>query len=468
MHGTAKAGGLSTAEVASFIVSAKPPLSAIRKGVSGIVDTMGVMVAGSVEPAVKTLAASLESEDGARALPLLWERRKLRRSAIALLYGMASHILDFDDVSMLAVCHPSAPVLSSLLAAGMDGRSGRDLCEAFVVGTEVMIRLGMAMKFRHYALGFHATATLGTIGAAAACARFLSLDEKNTANAIAIAASSAGGIRKNFGTDVKSLHVGLAALNGLRAAELAKAGLSGADEPLGGLGFINAFTGAETDEWPLNVRLGEPFVVEDPGFEQKGYPCCYMLHRIVDGTLTVRERHGLALDAVRSVHVDMPAGGTRPLIHPRPRSGLSALFSAPYAVVAALADGRIDLASFTDEQVLRPQIQSRLADIETVEREGVALTGSDLGGAPVTLTFALKSGQGIAYEVIANPGSPAAPLSRSRLRDKWRGCFVHGGAEASGAQAESLFDEAMDQMTEMNDVSDWLSRLRTGILGSAR
>jgi len=468
MHGTSTAGGFATAEVADFIVNAKPPLSAIQKGVSGIVDTLGVIVAGSVEPAVSILAASLDTEECSRAVPLLWERRKFRKSDAALLYGMASHILDFDDVSMLAVCHPSAPVLSTLLAVGVSGRSGRDLCEAFVVGTEVMIRLGMAMKFRHYALGFHTTATLGTIGAAAACARFLSLDEKSTANAIAIAASSAGGIRKNFGSDVKSLHVGLAALNGLRAVDLAKAGLSGADEPLGGLGFINAFTGAETNEWPRNVRLGEPFVVEDPGFEQKGYPCCYLLHRIVDGTLTARKQHGLALDAVRYVHVDMPAGGTRPLIHPRPRSGLNALFSAPYAVVAALADGRIDLASFTDEQVLRPQIQSRLADIEVVEREGIALTGSDLGDAPVTLTFVLKSGERIAIEVIANPGSPAAPLSRSRLRDKWRSCFVHACAEASGAEAESLFDEAIDQMTAMKDISDWLSRLRAGILGSAQ
>ncbi len=468
MHGTAKAGGLSTAEVASFIVNAKPPFSAVGKSVSCIVDTMGVMVAGSVEPAVRTLSASLESEISGSELPVLWEGRKLRRSDIALLNGMASHILDFDDVSMLAVCHPSAPVLSSLLAAGMSGRSGRDLCEAFVIGTEVMIRLGMAMRFRHYALGFHATATLGTIGAAAACARFLSLDEKKTANAIAIAASSAGGIRKNFGSDVKSLHVGLAALDGLRAAELAKAGLSGAEEPLGGHGFINAFTGAETDEWPSNVRLGEPFVVEEPGFEQKGYPCCYMLHRIVDGALTVRERHGLTLDAVQSVHIDMPAGGTRPLIHPYPRSGLNALFSAPYAVVAALADGRIDLASFSDEQVLRPQIQWRLADIEVVEREGATLTGSDLGDAPVTLTFALKSGERIAYEVVANPGSPAAPLSRSRLRDKWCGCFVHARAKAAGTEAENLFDEAIDRMTEMTDVSDWLDRLRAGILGSAQ
>src|SRR3546814_5230541 len=109
-----------------------------------------------------------------------------RRDDAALLIGMASHVLDYDDVSMLAVCHPSTPILSALLAtADRERTSGRALVEAFVVGTEVLIRLGQAMGFRHYALGFHATATPGTVGAAAACARLLGLDERRTAHALA-------------------------------------------------------------------------------------------------------------------------------------------------------------------------------------------------------------------------------------------------------------------------------------------
>lgn len=392
-------------------------------------------------------------------MPCLWTGRPLRSDDAALLIGMASHALDYDDVSMLTVCHPSAPVLSALLCAAR-GRvvSGTAFLDAFAIGTEVTIRLGEAMGFRHYAIGFHATPTLGTVGAAAACARLMGLDETQTTNALAIAASMAGGLRKNFGSMVKSLHVGLAASNGLRAAQMAAAGIEGAEEIFDGEGFISAFSGAETDRWPSGLALGDPdFALLQPGFEQKRYPCCYMLHKIIEGTLALRQAGALTLADVVRAHVEMPVGGTKPLIHPVPRTGLNALFSAPYAVIAALADGRIDLASFTDAAVLRPEVQARLGDVNVVERGTAYTHGRDIGAAPVTVTLELRSGERVTRTVVASPGSPEDPLTEEQLLTKWLDCLKRGRPDILGEVARALFRRGRE-LSGLSDIADWIGR----------
>src|SRR3546814_7590326 len=134
-----------------------------------------------------------------------------------------------------------------------------------------------------------------------------------------------------------------------------------------------------------------------------------MLHKLIEATLALRREAGADLDGLRAAQVRLPNGATKPLIHPCPKSGLNALFSAPYAVLAALADGRIDLQSFTDAAVLRPEIQARLADVAVVEDEAQPLQGADVGAAPVTVTLALASGAEVSRTVVALPGSSQDP-----------------------------------------------------------
>jgi 2-methylcitrate dehydratase PrpD len=414
----------ATARLAAFAAHGQIDEATLKAAVPIVLDTLAVTIAGGAEPAVKRLAETLEPSSSNAAIPSFWGPSRLRPDDAALLIGMASHVLDYDDVSMLTVCHPSAPILSALLAAAPhETTSGRDLLTAFVVGTETLIRLGQAMGFRHYALGFHATATLGTIGAAAACARAMGLDEARTRHALAIAASMASGLRKNFGSSVKSLHVGIAASNGLKAARLAAAGLGGAEEAFEEEGFLHAFSGGKTDAWPDELKLGEPCAIVAPGFEQKRYPCCYLLHKMIEGALALRRQHGLNLDDMASARVDMPQGGTKPLIHPRPRTGLNALFSGPYAICASLADGQIDLASFTDAAVLRPEIQARFGDVEVIESGAASEHGGDIGAAPVTVTVRTRSGESFSRTVLASPGSLQDPLTLEQSAAKWADCL---------------------------------------------
>lgn len=455
------AGRGASPRIAEFIVTANPTAAVRVLALDGVLDTLAVTLAGGVEEGCQRLAATLDPAGGAAGIPSFWERVRYRPDDAALLFGMASHMLDYDDVSMAAVCHPTAPVLSACLALpNRDDISGTDLLDAIAIGTEVMVRLGEVMGFRHYDLGFHATATLGPFGAAAACCRLMGLNQHQAAQALSITASLASGLRKNFGSMVKSLHAGIAAANGLKAARLAAGAIVSAAEAIDGEGFLRAFSGGSVDRWPDDHRLGEPYVLESPGFERKRYPCCYMLHKIIEGTLHLGRNADVSLADVVRVKVDMAQGATKPLIHPYPKTGLNALFSGPYTVLASLADRKIDFAGFTDAAVARPEIQMRLRDVQIVE--GTVPPGDgELGNAPVTVSLTLRDGTTLARTVVDPPGSLRDPLTPDQLAGKWVDCLGRGVPELSASSARRLFDTGLGIAT-MPRIGPWLESLTPG------
>src|SRR5262249_22908801 len=147
--------------------------------------------------------------------------------AAALANGTASHALDYDDVNSAMMGHPTVAILAALLAlAESRGSRGCDVVEAFVAGYEAQCRIAQAVGHNPYQRGFHATGTIGTFGAAAACARLLNLDPDQTAIALGIGATQAAGLKAMFGTMSKPLHAGKACANGLLAARLAARGFT--------------------------------------------------------------------------------------------------------------------------------------------------------------------------------------------------------------------------------------------------
>lgn len=453
--------------ICDFEADKLSPLT-VKNATSAILDTLAVTVAGRAEVEIKSLEASLPvypESDTPRGIKRDTALRlsSWRSDDAALLLGTASHVLDYDDVSMVTVCHPSAPIVSAMCAAICFGDAsirpnGSAFVAAFCIGTEVMIRLGQSMGFRHYELGFHPTATLGNIGATAAIARLTGLGRASTAHALSIAASMSGGLRSNFGSMVKPLHVGLAAANALRAVQLASAGVTGAADIFESSGFLHAFSGGATDTWPTGILLGQPFVLEAPGFEQKRYPCCYILHKIIEATLALRREHSLVLDDIASALVRLPHGGTRPLNHPYPRTGLNGKFSAPYAVIASVVDGRINLSSFLDASVLRPDIQRRLTDIRVMEEGPTSNEGSDLSNGPVTVSLSLKNGRTVSHTITLAPGSPADPITAEQLEKKWVDCFKIGRPCMSEAVARDMYSVGSG-LNEMPDVTHWLGAI---------
>lgn len=411
-----------------------PPLvlDAVRRNVF---DTVAALAAGTKENCTRAaLSACQPGTSGS-----------LSATDAALVLGTASHALDYDDVCMLATCHPSAPVVAALIALQPILRKERpdldflDWLGAYALGTETLLRLGQWLGFRHYALGFHATSTLGVVGVAAAAAHVLGVSRSQSHAALAIAASSACGLRANFGSDTKPLHVGFAASAGLRAVLLARAGAGASNDvwsPQGG--FALAFNGGEVPVLPWSSA--DDWALETPGFEHKRFPSCYMTHRLIAGVLEIRGRHPLLAGELVQIDIEMPQNGTAPLKHPHPSTGLQAKFSGQYCAAVAWINGKVSLESFTDEAVQSASVNAQLKRVNLHER---TTAGESLDTAPVRVTV---MGDGWTETILVDwaPGSIADPMTREDLHQKWQDCAKHGGLTTGDAAMMNLLDTSLD------------------------
>jgi 2-methylcitrate dehydratase PrpD len=221
-----------------------PPVVANAK--SAILDTVGVMLAGSQdEPTTRLLRVPGMRDTG----PCLVLGHAIRTSALnaALVNGTSAHAMDFDDVNLALGGHPSAPLVPALFAlAEITEASDRDVITSFVTGFETTTRIARGVNYHHYEKGWHPTVTLGIFGVAAACAHLLKLSDAQTATALSISASFASGVKANFGTMTKRLHVGHCARNGLFAALLAQENFTASSEAFEDKqGFLNVLMDRE-------------------------------------------------------------------------------------------------------------------------------------------------------------------------------------------------------------------------------
>ncbi|MFC1864667.1 MmgE/PrpD family protein [Chloroflexota bacterium] len=413
----------TTEQIARFIVETRYagiPAEAVRLAKDAILDGLGVTLAGSIETAGKIITQYVREVGGASQAGVIGGGFKTSAPQAALANGTMAHALDYDDVLWLMGGHPTVPVLPVVLALGeMYHCSGRDVLEAYIVGVEVEARIGSGIGSRHYAVGWHSTATLGTLGATAAAARMLGLSVPETRMALGIAASEAGGLRQNFGTMTKPFHAGNAARNGLVAAMLAQKGFT-ADENILENPFGFCFVLGGEGEYSLEMMtksLGDPFAVVNPGLDMKPYPCCRITHRCIDAILHIIEEYHPAVAEVAGVECQTSLDSPQVLIHHQPRTALEGKFSMEYCMARALLDGEIQMAQFTEEKVLDPRAQELLQRVKYVHAESVE--GRLL---PEVVTVRLRDGRQHSHEVLIAKGAPENPLTTEELMAKYRDC----------------------------------------------
>jgi 2-methylcitrate dehydratase PrpD len=358
--------------------------------------------------------------------------------------------------------HPTVTVLPVILALGeMNHRSGRDVLEAYVVGVEVEGRIGSGIGRRHYAVGWHSTATLGTLGAAAAAAKMLRVNITETRMALGIAASEAGGLRQNFGTMTKPFHAGNAAKNGIVAAMLAQKGFT-ADESIleTPFGFCSVLGGeGEYNLARMTESLGNPFAIVDPGLDMKPYPCCRVTHRCIDAILDIIEEHHPTAEEVAEVECRTSPFSPQILIHHRPKTALEGKFSMEYCLARALLDGEIRLAQFSEEKVLDAKAQELLQRVKYVHPESVE--GQRM---PEVVTVKLRDGRQYSHEVLIAKGAPGNPLTKEELTVKYRDCaslvLSHEDTERSLAMVSRL--EEVEDIAELADLVTARSKVHAG------
>lgn len=240
-----------------------------------ILDTVGAMVLGSRTGVVEK-AARVIPRAGKATLAGIGGGFSARDAAF--LNGISGHELELDDTSSSNLGHPTVAVLPALLALGEELNSpGEELIRAFAVATEVECKLGRLCAHALHERGWHASSVTGIVGAAAGAAYLLKLKEKELVNCLGIAASMAAGVRENFGTDTKSLHIGKAAADGLLAACLAREGCTASSSALDGReGYLYEYSGLRFDPFGSDwyKTLGNRYDVCTPGFAIKQYPSC--------------------------------------------------------------------------------------------------------------------------------------------------------------------------------------------------
>ncbi len=395
--------------------------AASAAAMAGIRDVLGCILAGSREEEPQQVARAVRGW-GSGDCRLLGTDRRAPAPWAALVNGTAAHVLDFDDTFDPLSGHAAAVLVPAILATAQEsGASGADVIDAFIIGLEVLARIGEVVNPRHYALGWHATSTIGVIGAAAACGRLLRLDAAQMAAAMSLGVSQAGGSRMQLGAPAKSLHAGLAAKGGVLAAGLAATGMSGVADSLGGRWrFAELFTGETAPEDAFIAPApGDPPAVLLPGLNFKPYPTCAATHLTLDMVLALRDAHGLIGEDIAQVDTHLPAVLARNLMHPNPQTGMQARFSMPYPVAVALMEGAVRTADFEPEAIFRSDIRRLMPRVQMHE------IPNSLGAPvapPTEVTITLHDGRRFTDARSVKHGSQKLPMSEAEQQQKFRDC----------------------------------------------
>ena len=419
--------------LADFAVDAAPPAAARAAAARAVLDTVAVTLAGASEPSARIVQQVIANGSG--ACTVFGAGMLTTAVDAALANGTAAHAHDYDDMCFVSLAHPSAPLVAAAFAAAeLAGSSGRALVDAYVVGFEIEGRLGRAMNPRHYQRGWHCTSTLGTIGAAAAVSRLLQLDRSRTAHALAIAASSASGLKENFGTMVKPLHGGLAARNGVLAALLARAGMTASAAAIDGpQGFLTAMDSESPSLDRFAADLGSRWEILDTGITVKLYPSCAATHPTLDALLDLRKREGFSAADVDVVEIGVDPITPTVLLYDRPATGLEGKFSMPFCAAAAVVDGRVGLDTFTPDRLRDP----RIADVQSRVRMRIDDT-LDASAPPLTqATVSVHLRDGRTLRAVANGarGYPEHPPSDEELAIKFTACAALAMPESDARAA---------------------------------
>lgn len=343
-----------TQALAALIVDTLPSADAREKARVGLLDFLAVtlpVTRGDID------------DSGLKSLRQVFRMDDAQSRALRL--GYAGHALDFDDFHPDFRGHPSTVILPALLALAAERQDidGIRFLDAYVIGVEAAGRLGLAAGSQHYTLGFHSTATLGTIAAAAACARLVGADEQDTAVILGIAATQAAGLRAQFGSEVKPLHAGLAAQTAVSATLLAIAGFHGQADKVLDAFLAACFANAQQTPM-LTAGWGAPWRIVHPGLEFKPWPTCGGTHAAADAARAIRRewlQRGKSVAALKQeverIDVAFPPGGDIAASVRQPTTGIEARFSLEYVIAASLLRETLLLSDFS-QGPLDPEISA--------------------------------------------------------------------------------------------------------------
>jgi 2-methylcitrate dehydratase PrpD len=342
------------------------------------------------------------------------ERVTLRTAA--LINGTAAHTAELDDIYRDGIYHPGAPTVAAALAlAETLGSSGAELLRAVIVGYEVGDRIAASIQPGHYRF-WHTTGTVGTLGAAAACAELLGLDTGPFAHALATATTLASGLRQAFRGDSmsKPLHAGHAAESGALAALAASRGFTGALDLLEGEGGFGAAMSGSVDWDHALAAAGSDWCIMRTTI--KNHSCCGHTFAAIDAAMAIRAR-GLDPELVKDIRVETYSVAVEVAGNTDPQTPFEAKFSISYCVAAALVFGAVRLRAFSDEALHDERVRDLLGKISVSATAHYDTAFPGRRAARVTITDI--NGTAYDHESLTRRGDPDDPLSDDEISAKF-------------------------------------------------
>ncbi|MBN9672074.1 MmgE/PrpD family protein [Labrenzia aggregata] len=413
-----------------------------HEGLRTFVNWVGCAVGGASHETVDAALNGLLAFSGRSTSTVLGRAERMDALHAALLNGISSHVLDYDDTHLKTIIHPAGPVASAILAlAETRPVSGYDFLTALILGVEAECRIGNCVYPAHYDRGWHITGTAGVFGAAAAAGKILGLTKQQMRWAFGIAGTQSSGFREQFGTMTKSFHPGRAAQNGLASALLAQAGFDSSERVLEApRGF--ACVMSDKQDWDEIIEgLGTRW---EAGLNSyKPFACGIVIHPTIDGCIQLRSELGDRVNDIESVHLV-----AHPLVleltgKQTPQTGLEAKFSVFHSAACALLRGDGSPTAFTDTVVKEPDVVA-LRDTIT------AVADPACHSASVTIEVRFKDGPPVIKHVERALGSREVPLTDDQVTEKFRA----QSALVIGEEATQKLLDVSWSTPELDDVAD--------------
>ena len=383
-----------------------------------ILDTLGVALVGISTEAPQIVIDYCRRFGESQESALWGTRQRGSASVAAFANGLFAHAIDYDDWEpFIHAGHPSSMVVGAALTLGESlGASGKELLKAYAVGIEVLTKIaGASPNLQNR--GFHSTPVLGSIGAAVASASLLNLDLSQIRAAFGVAASGCGGIHRQQGSMVKPFHAGNAARIGVEAALLTEKGFT-ADAAIfeAPRGFCDTFFGKDSCDYEKMIRnIGKPYFLEAPGLGLKKHPCSAPQFLAADAALHVRGENDFQFSDVAKIEVSIPPERYKRHYHAEVKTGLRGKFAINYVVAMAILDGKLEIATFTDEKVNEPRSQEALRKVKVIIDESIPEPGPY---CPVSVE--LVNGKRLTHTATVAKGDPRNPMTEEEILDKFR------------------------------------------------
>src|ERR1700730_3461266 len=415
--------------VVGFDLKTVPPLG-IERARLAFIDTLAVMLAGSREEGSELVCEMIRQEGAAPKVSVVGQSFRTSLQLAALANGVAAHIMDYDMSSLLG--QPTSPIIPALLPlAENTGATPAEVTAAFIAGFEVCLKPARSAPEQSLVGGWHAVSSIGTMGAAMACARLIRVPREHIADVLGIAASLSGGLSTNFGTMTKPLHSGTSARNAILAATLGRNGFTAnaaaLEHPVSG--YFRAFDRGIKVSFDPFAELGRRYDLVERGFKPKRYPCGGLGHTAIDATLELRNEIKIA--DITAIKTSITKYAAARIGSAYPTSIESAKFSMPYVAAYTALYGAPMLKAFTEEAIHDEAVKALARKVSIAIDPGFA---DILDYSPPRVTVTLATGRIVQKTRYYASGTPQAPLTKEQVEEKFFSCAERAVDKASATK----------------------------------